>query len=257
MPAELIGKSIALRFVPVAWPRDLNLFQEKNPLAKLKETVLAQAEWLPILQIDGQNISRYTFNDYGDFGDMTLPGYAQAAMAGRALVHKVEEAAEGLGNKIGGVLGGPKEKPAATATSPSRKHVTAVWIDYELHSPGHAARTVRRDILDVLGPAARAISPAVAPTMSEFDRLERGLALMGETDILPLVSQLTPQFAGHLTTANLLANRQALSDVMRGNPTDLKTTEKRTADVKRIPTELYTLALARKQWSKVRASVYI
>jgi len=245
LPADLIGKSIVLRFVPVSSPPDLKLFQEKDPLAKLKETVLAQHEWVPILQIDGEDISRYTFNDSGDLGDLTVAGSGQAALP-----------VGGLGNSIGGLLGGSRERKEPVK-APSGKHATAVWIDYEIHSPGQAARTVRRDILDVLGPAARAIKPAPVPTMTEFQRLQRGFALMGETDILPLVGNITPEFLDHMFVSSVLHNREVITALSRPGATDTGTYSDLASRLRLFPRQLYDLALTRHAWSQFAGDTYL
>ena len=41
-PSELFGKRIVLRHIPVNWPEDLDLFAEKNPIERLKATVLEE-----------------------------------------------------------------------------------------------------------------------------------------------------------------------------------------------------------------------
>lgn len=245
LPAELIGKSIVLRFMPVSSPLDRKLFQEKDPLAKLKETVLAQNEWAPILQIDDQNISRHTFNDTGDVGEMARPASSQAALP-----------VEGLGNSIGSLLGGAKERNQP-ATVRSGKYTTAVWIDYDIHSPGQAARTVRRDIVDLLGPAARAINPAPAPAMTESQRLERGLALMGETDILPLVGNVTREFLDYMFVTNVLHNRQVITTLSRLGAVDTATYSDLASRLRLFPRKLYELALTRQAWSQFAGDTYL
>ncbi len=235
-PAELIGKSIVLRFVPVAWPGDLNLFQEKDPLAKLKETVLAQTEWLPLLEIDGQQIFKNTFNEHGE-----------VKAAG------TEGAIQGLGSRIGGMLGGLKETEEQKSGQ-----VTAAWIDYELHIPGQTSRTVRRDVFDTVGPAARANKANPTSIMTEFERLERGLALMGETEILPQVGDLSREFVEHLAATTLLANRDVLLGLVRRvDSEDPRLLPNHASTLSRMRFDLHTLALGRREWSRFPGAVYL
>jgi len=236
LPAELIGKSIVLRFVPVAWPRDLNLFQEKDRRAKLKATVLAQREWLPLLEIDGHQIFKNTFNENGEVKAQGTEGAFQS-----------------LGNRIGGMFGGVQERK-----EDQRGHVTAAWIDYELRVPGEMSRTIRREVFDLVGPAARAANPRTTPPVEEAHRLDRGLALMGETEILPLVGQLSTPFVEHETASSLLANRQVLLNLVRhaqsGDPSLISD---QTSRISASPFHLYTLALGRREWSRSSVDVYL
>ena len=99
-------------------------------------------------------------------------------------------------------------------------------------------------------------TPTPMPAMAEAARLERGLALMGETDILPLVSHVTPEFVSHLTAASLVSSQKALIAPFRAEGSNLEALATRPIDVKRVPTELYGLALARQRWSRSPALVY-
>jgi hypothetical protein len=263
VPAGLIGESIVLQQVPVGWPQDLNLLQEKDPLERLKQTVLAQTEWLPVLSVGSQNVSRYSFNDYGDLTDSLMPGYVQNVMAGRVLAHKEEEGVGGLGKSIGGLLSGPRgqqqlpdQKPAA---EPERTQVTAEWINYEVRIPGKPVRTIRREMFDLVGPAARSAKKVPLPQMTDAQRLERGLKLLGETEILPLVSYLPSEFVLHLAVKDALANREALLGLFRiADSSDLKASVGLASKFTQFPVQLLRLAaLARKKWSRFSDDVYL
>src|SRR5207247_2772475 len=129
---ELIGKRIALRLVPIRWPRDLGLFKERNSLARLKETVLAQREWLPILEVDDQQFFKYSFSDSGAVHDATAGGWAK----------EMDGDGQTVGGQIGDILVGHQgAEPKATMPA----EVTALWIDYEIRVPGERTRTIRRE----------------------------------------------------------------------------------------------------------------
>ena len=106
VPAELIGKSVVVRFLPTAWPKDPKLFRENNPVDAMKAAVLAQREWLPVLQIDGENTFTRTFNDAGELHDMTVPGLSQGV--------------SGLGNSLGGLLQGGRDSSIRAAECPTQ-----------------------------------------------------------------------------------------------------------------------------------------
>jgi hypothetical protein len=84
---------------------------------------------------------------------------------------------------------------------------SAEWIEFEIRAPGEPSHSIRREVFDLLGPAARAGSTASAPQISETSRLERGLALMGQTQILAIGNDLSPEFVCHQMALSLLASR--------------------------------------------------
>lgn len=261
LPADLIGVPIVLRQIPVAWPQDLNRLQEKNPLERFKQTVLAQTEWMPVLSVGSQNISRYSFNDYGDLNDSTLPGYIQNVMAGRVLAHKEEEATEGLGKAIGGMLGGsqgskqPKDQQAAAKGE--RTQVMAEWIDYELHMPGQPNRTVRRELFDLLGPAARASKEVPSLETSERSLLRRGFALLSQVDVAIAPCDLSADFAGHLRVMNWLNNRQALDSLLRGaNSANTSTLATQASKITAVEGKIYRFLVARAELRGSNAGAY-
>jgi hypothetical protein len=261
LPADLISKRIFLRQIPVAWPQDLSLLEEKNPLERFKQTVLAQTEWLPVLSVGSQNVSRYSFNDYGDLTDSTMPGYMQNVMSGRVLAHKEEEAAAALGNSISGLLSGPRgqQKPPdqQPAAEPERTQVTAEWIDYEIHIPGQPNRTVRREMFDIVGPAVRSAVNVPAPDSSPNRRLDRALALLSDTEILPVGWDLSSAFIDTLVVADLRAKEHALLNFVR----DPRTPSPQQDVIEelgktRFSGRIYDLALARAQLRDFRRDVY-
>lgn len=240
VPADLIGKSILVRFVPVAWPSQLSLFTDPDPLAKFRSTVLEQRQWLPILQIDGADVSTHSFTDAGELKQGTRSGYAGAM--------------DGLTRRFDGLLGGQRTR--GDASRPQSAHLTAVWLEYGVHVAGRPVRVERREVFDLLGPAARASGRATSPVFSDAQRLERGLALMGETEILPLAGWLSPQFASYLLATQFVANGGALLALGRGAASGDRGKDP-TSAMRRFPMELYALALARQQWSRVGAGVYL
>ncbi len=242
LPAELAGKHLVLRFDPLAWPRDTNLLTQQEPIAAFRQLALGQREWLPVVESDGRRIGKVSFNDRGELRDTTQPALAPAA--------------EGLGRSIGGLLAGSRR--SASADSQPQRTVTAVWIDYALSRPGAASRTIRREIFDLVGPAKRAAGEVQEPPIQESDRLTRSLALLGETQILPMVGNLSEDFVRYLAVANFVTNRDAVVRVYGAASTrDLNELNQGALQLHAIPFSLYNLALARRAWSPVRNDVYI
>lgn len=244
-PSEMFGKHLALRHVPMRWPKDFDLFQEKDPLQRLKTTVLAQNEWLPVLSVDDNMIAQSSFTDSGEVIQTPL-----------ALI--LGGAAQKSGKKIGDILDRGEIGEAPARKPKKEAQLTAEWIEYEIRVPGQAPRKIRREIFDLVGPAARSEGKLTTLEITEAHRLERGLTLMGETEILPLVSQLSPEFVGHLMAKNLLDNRETLLGILRqGKIADPKALDEQLGRFKPLPSQLYNLALARRKWSRFRGNVYL
>src|SRR5205085_1965396 len=121
-------------------------------------------------------------------------------------------------------------------------------------------RTVRRDVFDLIGPAARAAGAANAdaPKATDDVRLDRGLALMGRTEILPLPCQPSPAFVTHLAYASMLANRQPLLKLMRAGDIGTKAMISLAGQVTPPPSQLYSFAVLRQvcghDWGTAAAS---
>ena len=244
LPADLNGGSLRLQFHPVGWPRDRAVLNAPNPPDAFREVALAQREWLPVLSVGGQVVSKFSFNDQGQ---LTVP--AQPALG---------QGAQDLGRSILGQLGGGSRRPATPplAAKPADQEVTALWIDFTLRSSDQGSRTIRRQVFDVLGPATRA-SRLPRQALSEVQRLHRALALLGDTQVLPVVAGFSREFVQHLAVSNFLANHDALrksyADLERG---DLDASAGTAAKAPSLPWNLYDLAIARLAWSPVQADVY-
>jgi hypothetical protein len=264
-PQALLGMKITLQHVPPQWPQNLNFFKEKNPVESMKRTVLAQREWLPVISIDSDIISKYSFlTDSDNLYDSSLPNWAQAALAGRKSVDAVKEGSEKTGNRIGDLLRARSKRPLGDKTQeaekPKKTHLTAEWIEYEIFSPGQETQKIRRKIFDLLGQAVRSggMENVPEPEITEAQKLERGFALFGETEILPLVCHLSPQFIEYIVITGLLDNRTFILNLLHNAEiandkilTDLN------KDFKPLPTRLYSLAMARHEWSRLKQDIYL
>lgn len=249
-PTESFGKHIRLRHFPLHWPKDSNLFKEKNPVETLKKTVLAQDEWLPMLSVGDKDITQSTFTDSGD----TRGAHAALIAAGwgfTGAAKKVKSVLES--GQIGDV--GPKRRSDKPRKSDAV--LTAEWIEYEIRVPGQTPRKIRREIFDLIGPAARLTGNPTGFEMSEARRMERGLTLIGETEILPLVTQVSPEFVEHLMASNMLKNRAVLLAFLRAKELNPKVVNEQLGKLKPIPFQLYSLALARVAWSRFHGDVYL
>ena len=232
-PMDLFGQRLMLRHRPLQWPGPLDSNAFKTSLDR---AVLAQKEWQPVLIVGGKPIAQSSFTEIGVVNER--PGARQLG-------------GTGFGGLLGGGLGG-EDVPAETGV------LTAEWIEYEVRTPARAPRIVRRDIFDVLGPAARARTLGAPVAVTDKFRLDRGLKLLGETEILPLVAQPSREFVEHVIRANVLNQHEPLQAFIRAGATE---SPERVAELASklapAPSELYGFAFARDAMSPVKDRLYI
>lgn len=246
-PAEVLGKRVALRHVPTKWPTDLDLFQEKEPIRRLRATALAQDEWAPVLSVGDTNLNEWSFTASGDVKRTSTPPV-------------LGESAQKVGGRIGGLLGGGGRgggvpgRPAVDAT-----HLSAEWLEYEIRSPGQPVQKTRREIFDLVGPDARAAGGSVpAPAMTEAQRLQRALTLLGESEVLLLAHQLSPDFVHHLGVKSALANQRISRAMLRmATSMDSKGMSDQASRIAPAPGLLHSLAVARRDWNRFSGDVYL
>jgi hypothetical protein len=154
---------------------------------------------------------------------------------------------KGLGQALAGAFSAPAPAAAPGAPPPAPgQFLTAAWLEYEIRVPGEAPQKIRRVVFDLLGPVARAKTPVPSPRIDDNARLARGLALGMETDILPMVCRLAPQFVVHVAAQAALADRDVIEAVVRGDyPDDFEHAEQVATRIKALPSPLYALALLR------------
>jgi len=226
-PAELYGEPMMLSHNPMNWPKDLNLINEKDPLAKIKEISKEEKEWLPYLALGAKKIVQSSFTDSGDVN--ANPGKKEGGSVGGIT--------KGLLNAFGG--------EEDTKTKPEH-FLSAEWIEYEIHIPGKPSRVVRREIFDLIGPAARGRKNFEAFQMDDARKAERGLALLSSVDILPLTGHLAPEFITYLVTKRVVEFKDALLSFLKLNQESQRAKAGEfMALLKYISSPLSALALAR------------
>jgi hypothetical protein len=164
--------------------------------AKLKDLLLAAKTWRPVLMVGGRYRGPKTFDETGVLTEAPLGG-AEA----------VGDRVRGnFGAGLSGASGGAKEKPNAA--------LTAEWLDFTLAGPGTSPRTIRTEVFDSLGPAARAAAVKSSPGKPVWDDstvVQRGLALAGNTDNLIASCRYPIEYFIHHRSDVLLQNRHAVS----------------------------------------------
>lgn len=212
-PRDLIGKSVKLMHVPSLWPADWPDVTEDDIQIKLRAALYTQKEWLPVLTVDGKQFMRASIMDTGvvnqtpnsgnQFQRMMVPAVGQIAKARDILAS----------------VGDPDEKPKADPklrdpkTPRAEGELVAEWLEFEFAAPGEAPRKIRREIFDLIGPAARASTGLTYFTMSDDKTVARSMAALGEIEMLIMPNALAPEFLLHMTASNALQNKEFIDEL--------------------------------------------
>jgi len=149
----------------------------------------------------------------------------------------------------------PSDKPSA---EPTGTELTAEWVEFTIHTPGQAPQKIRRPIFDLVGPANRAAKKFHVKLTNE-QRLERNLAMLGELDIFPQVCDLSSAFITHLAGQSALDSQRNMLKLLRDS--EKLTPAERQAGanqlVRGLPSPLLTLARGRRAFSPHRGEVYL
>lgn len=243
-PASTIGQSISVAFAGSAWPKPFP-YAGQTVEQSLRTFATSQHEWTPVLSIGRDRVQQSAVTDSGNL-TMSTSGNDALAVA--------RNATRGLGAAINDVFGSAPAAPAPASAS----HLSAVWIEYQIDSPGAPMRRIRREVFDLLGPAARASKSPAALKNDDAATLARGLAMLTNTDILPVVSELPPQYVNHLAAQSLIANQSLLNDAMANRlGDDFAAAQAAAARVTPGPTDLYRLALSRFALSRMNGMVFV
>ncbi len=226
IPWKLLGTGIFLSHAPTKWPADLDLTKEEDPAARLKATLLEQDDWIPVLRVGTESVQ----------GSSVGGGGGGTGGLSR-------------GGAVGGLLGGLSDEEDSDA----KPVLTAEWIDYEIRSPGRPIHKERREIFDQLGPAARGGKEVPRPALSERQRLEQALALIGDTSVLVQSCRFSAAFDEHLAASAILQNRERLLDLARTARFD----PARGDFVRPAPDVMRALASIRMLWGARRGDVYL
>jgi hypothetical protein len=219
-PSELIGRAIVLQFWPAAWPNQAPVVEDLG--RSTRQLASGQDTWNAALVIG---------NDVVASGQLTAASSAAPA--------------PGLGGLGGAITQGLGSRNAPTSGDRDSL-LTAVWIEYQLDVPGRAPRVIRRAVFDLVGEAARHAWTPRIPALSEGQRLTRALSLMMRTEILPVVSEVAPEFVLHLHGSSLLANDALVRAVSReGFGSDQRAADSLLRLAQPGVSPLYTLAVLR------------
>jgi hypothetical protein len=232
-PAELAGMPISLQLLPGDWPADLDATGNRDEaVARLKAALLAQQHWAPMVQIGAQTVIQEGFDSHGVVDPK--PRFDMAGKAGGS--------AKGAGQATLDAFGGGGGNAPAAATE-----LTAVWLEYEIRSPGQPSRLIRRDLFDAQGPAARASKAGSMPGIDNAMRLRRAAQLYRRFDVMAVGFVPSPEFVQHLAMQNLIDNAPVLYKALKESAIKpLNQSLRDVARVKLLPAAALSIAASRR-----------
>jgi hypothetical protein len=238
-PSEFIGQTLRLRLQPLGWPDLSSLLKERDSQAVLKQTVLSREEWLPVLSLGSKEFKK---------SSILLSGRANSS-PGRKPKGK---ASGGAGGMMGGFARAVGGSPAEEST------LSAVWLEIQILAAGSEPCVIRRTVFDLIGAAVRKKGDFSGFEMTEKRKEIRSRRLLGQVDILPMVSFFTPEFVELLGAEYLLDQKRNLSDVFR-RFRELKPDEllEKLDDAEFGPQTLLEAALARRRLNPQEENPYI
>jgi len=183
-PADIIGDEILLRHVPVS-----SLAEEgASADATLREALIAESSWIPVLHIGRVLVAPAIVDRSGD------------------VIPRTKGAVSGIQRSTGGAAGSMLD--ALGGGEPPATYLTAEWLEYEVRQPDQEPVTERHEVFDLVGPARRSGLPTEVHE-DDSARLRRSLSLLGSIEILPLICDLSPEFMAMLAARQVLSDRSA------------------------------------------------
>lgn len=250
-PRNFYGQKIAITNIPIDMPSDDKMMASPDPGATARTALAAQTEWMPAIMIGGTPVAKTTVTDAGEVWDMS--GDANSVRLARGISNETKRtvgAATSMLDDLPGSDSGdqPVQQPPLAPVS----GFTAEWLELEIRAPGAPPRIVRRPIFETVPDGGK---PAA---LSEAARLDRGFALVSETEVLPLFAQVPGTFVADRAVKALVADRATLIDMARSRgkamPSELRD---RIGKMAPLPSALYELAFERVAWSPVADQTYI
>ncbi len=247
VPSKTLGQRIILRHLPLSWPADEKFLTAPKPVPFLKEAMAKQTEWQAVLEVDGEAVEKSYVTAQGNASDE--PSQKPGRKKGKA---------GGVGGLFGGLAGKEEEEEEKEkAEKPTDKaHLTAEWLEFEVHSPGRPVQVHRREVFDLIGPAARRGKSFRAWKLTEQQRMDRALKILGETEVLPLGCGLSPEFIEERTAGYVLLNREVYLNLVENyggwEPQELF---QEMTKIKPLSAKLYGFALKRFKLSSFRDEI--
>ncbi len=248
IPSKTLGQRIIVRHLPLSWPSEDMFLAAPEPVPFLREAIAKQAEWQAVLEVDGEAVAKSYVTAQGNASDE--PSQKPGRKKGRA---------GAIGGLFGGLAGKEEEEEkekAKAAKSDEKAFLTAEWLEFETHSPGRPVQVHRREVFDLIGPAARQAKNFRAFKLTEQQRMDRAFKILGETEMLPLVCELSPQFIEERTASYVLLNREVYLNLVENyGGWDPQALFEEMTKMKPLSAKLYGFALKRFKLSPFRDEI--
>lgn len=230
VPIESFGHSLILSVSSFGGPDAPDPFSQVAPADGLIAALLQRNEWQPRFTIGTDTVTGKVITDTGKV--RAKPGQGGSP--------------RGALGSFGGALGGGSEGGG---------RFTAFWWTFEVRTPGVGTSLEKRQVFDLIGPAARAAGATGAAELDEEARTIRALTLAGQTELIALPAAPTNDLANFVTASRLLAERdewQALYD--EGKKLPLAAIGERLNSLGALRTPLERFALIRGRFAAATGS---
>ncbi|WP_423068521.1 hypothetical protein [Devosia sp. CN2-171] len=207
-PRDMMGRTITIGHMPMLWTADWPELGDETLQIKLRSAVYAQREWLPFISIGDEQLALSSVRDTGELNEFPAPPNPFAA---------VGVPAAGIFSKAGDLLSSDDQgaQPDTSSVAPRPEgELVAEWLDFVVTGPD-GTRTSRREIFDLIGPAARASGDIGTLTLSDEKKLARAMAMLAETHVVLFSARLAPEFIVHVAAEHALAGRSFFEEVGR------------------------------------------
>ena len=256
VPANYYGQPIVVTNVPIDVPDQDALLASKDRAAAARAALLTETEWIPIVRIGKSVVAKMSVTDGGELFDVSAPD-ANTTRLARAVQRATKQGVGGADDLLNTLPSDGSSDPAALPARVEHSAFTAEWIELERRAPGEPPAITRRLVFDVLG--ARGDRSAARPAkLADATRVDRGLALGGQTDILPVFARIPRAFIVDRAVKVLVEARPSLVELanlgMKEPGPELRD---RLLQLSSLPGPLYDLALARFELSAVGDQVYL
>ena len=243
-PGRSVGSTIYLTNSPLDWNErpPSRTTDDAAAAASALQLALKPTEWVPTLKLGIE-----TASDAGIRPDGSVDPKPQQDATARL--------GGGTSKAMSGALDALSAAPPASAPTAPAGLFSAEWVEYTIEVPGSADQVIRRDVFDLIGPAARAAGITAQPQPTDLARANAALALDGRIDLVALPCQPSPAFVEHLLTDFLSRSKAALLKSLDAMDAAHGGTE---ADVPPpCSAPLYGLAVARRLFSPCPADWFI
>jgi hypothetical protein len=256
-PSQFYGQRMVVSNIAIDMPSLKTLGSAADPKAAVRAALIAQTEWIPLLRVGSGVVAKLSVTDGGELYDV-MDANGNSTRLARAMQRATKAGVGGASDLLGTLPDGTADE-AIPPRPPAAEHsgFTAEWIELELRAPGSEPKIVRRVVFD-----AFASTPDRAEArplkLSDAMRLDRGTALVGETELLPMFARIPGAFVADRTVKALVAARPSVVELAKvaGTPA-ANAVREQIGDLEPVPGRLYGLALGRFEWSEASDQVYL